>query len=67
MAAINCAKCSFRARYDRNPKSLLGRLWRWHVGWCPGWKSFMSSLDQDEQVRLADKYDLKKYKDASVS
>lgn len=62
MAGIKCEKCGFRARYDRDPKSLLGRLWRWHAGWCPGWKGYMSSLPPDERARLAEKYDLKKYK-----
>ncbi len=61
MAANNCENCSFRARYDRNPKSLLGRLWRWHAGWCPGWRSYMASLAPDERRQLADRYDLKKY------
>lgn len=23
-----CANCKFRARYDKNAKSLLGRFWR---------------------------------------
>jgi len=28
MADHNCEDCGFRAKYDNNPKSLLGRLWR---------------------------------------
>ena len=27
-----CETCGFRAKHDKNPKSLLGRLWRWHAG-----------------------------------
>ncbi len=27
----NCENCGFRAKYDNNPKSFLGWLWRWHV------------------------------------
>jgi hypothetical protein len=38
MAENNCEHCGFRAKYDNNPKSFLGRIWRWHAGWCPGWK-----------------------------
>jgi hypothetical protein len=22
------------------PTSLLGRIWRWHTRWCPGWKAY---------------------------
>ena len=61
MADHNCPKCTFRARYDRNPRSLLGRLWRWHAKWCPGWKAYMGSLPDQERRELARKYDLKKY------
>jgi hypothetical protein len=57
-----CAKCGFRARYDRNPKSILGRIWRWHAGWCPGWKSYMKSLPDEERISLAEKYGMDKYK-----
>ena len=62
MAKHNCENCGFRARYDRNPKSILGRLWRWHVNWCPGWKKYMNSMSEERRIRLADKYDLAKYK-----
>jgi hypothetical protein len=59
MAAYKCETCAFKARYDRNPKSLLGRLWRWHTGWCPGWKAYMASLDRDEKIQMTEKYRLK--------
>jgi hypothetical protein len=62
MAESGCAGCSFRARYDKNPGSLLGRLWRWHANWCPGWKSYMKSLPDLERLELAEKYDLPKFK-----
>lgn len=58
----NCGNCGFRARYDKNPKSILGRIWRWHATWCPGWKAYMTSLPDNERIRLAEKYDMKKYK-----
>jgi hypothetical protein len=61
MAEQNCANCGFRAKYDNNSKSFLGRLWRWHINWCPGWKGYMTSLPKDERVKLAEKYDFKKY------
>jgi hypothetical protein len=60
-AKPNCETCGLRARYDRNPRSLLGRLWRWHAGWCPGFKKYMTSLPQEERTDLARRYGLKKY------
>ena len=52
----NCEQCQFRARYDRNPRSLLGRLWKWHTGWCPGWKAYLKSLPEDERRRVRQAY-----------
>ena len=62
MAKHNCEKCAFRAKYDNNPRSFLGRLWKWHIGWCPGWKRYMASLPGMKRTALAEKYDLKKYR-----
>jgi len=42
----------FRGRYEKNPKSLLGRLWRWHAKWCPGWKRYMKALPEEERTAL---------------
>ncbi len=58
----SCEKCAFRAKHDNNPKSFLGRIWRWHAGWCPGWRSYMKSLPDEERVRLAKTYNMNKYK-----
>jgi len=62
MASNGCKDCSLRAKYDNNPQSILGRIWKWHIGWCPGWKKYITSLPGDERAALAEKYDLKKYK-----
>ncbi len=61
MAEHNCETCKFRAKFDNNPMSFLGRVWRWHVGWCPGWKAYIRSLPEEERIELAKKYDLKKF------
>lgn len=61
MAAASCEQCPFRARYDANPKSLLGRLWRWHINFCPGWKGYFTSLPKDEKAKLAEMYEFRKY------
>lgn len=61
MGEKSCANCGFRAKYDNNPTSLLGRLWRWHINFCPGWKGYFTSLSPDEKARLAERYKFRKY------
>jgi hypothetical protein len=60
MAEPQCSHCSWRGGFDRNPKSLLGRLWRWHINWCPGWKAYYDSLPPDKQAGIRVKYNWKK-------
>ena len=60
MADQNCEDCGFKAKYDNNPKSFLGRLWRWHINWCPGWKDYLKSLTSEKRMELFDKYGIKK-------
>ncbi len=57
----NCENCRFRAKYDENPRALLGRLWRWHAGWCPGWKQYMASVSAEKRAELAERYGLEKH------
>jgi hypothetical protein len=59
MAESNCANCALRAKYDNNPKSLIGRFWRWHINFCPGWKGYMKSLPESDKNSLRVKYNLK--------
>lgn len=59
MADSNCENCKLRAKYDNKPKSLLGRFWRWHIGFCPGWKNYIQSLDSDKRIELKKQYNLK--------
>lgn len=54
-----CENCSMRAKYDLNSKSFMGRLWRWHINFCPGWKDYMKSIDESTRERLIEKYRLK--------
>ncbi len=51
-----CADCPARKSYDKDPASLTGRLWKWHIGFCPGWKSYISSLPEDERKAVLEKY-----------
>jgi hypothetical protein len=39
-----CEQCRLRAYAERKPDSLLARIWRWHTGWCPGWKAYQKEL-----------------------
>ncbi|HOI27828.1 MAG: hypothetical protein M0P12_07045 [Paludibacteraceae bacterium] len=58
---FKCEKeCPLRARYEKNPKSLIGRFWHWHTGFCPGWKAYFQSRTPQEQQALREKYNLKK-------
>jgi len=62
MAQHNCGTCRFRKKYDDNPASFLGRVWRWHANWCPGWNRYMRSLPEKERGTIAEKYDMSKFK-----
>jgi hypothetical protein len=59
METETCTDCSMRKKYDKNPKSFAGRLWRWHIGFCPGWKKYFNSLSDTERQELSAKYHLK--------
>lgn len=52
MKQPGCEKCFLRAKYDRNPGSLIGRFWKWHTGFCPGWKSYIRSRTPEEREKL---------------
>ena len=43
-----CENCAMRKRAEANPKSWRARLWRWHTGWCPGWKAYQRSLAENK-------------------
>ncbi len=59
--AHQCENCKLRANYDKNPQSLLGRFWRWHINFCPGWKAYFNSLNAEQKNDLRQKYQFKKY------
>ena len=47
--------------YDKDPKSVLGRIWRWHINFCPGFKAYFTHKDEETQAALREKYDFRKY------
>ena len=55
----HCEQCPMRSKYDQNSKSLIGRFWRWHINFCPGWKEYFNSLSTEKQTELKIKYKLK--------
>ena len=61
MAQYPCEKCKLRAHYDRSPKSSLGRLWRWHINFCPGWKAYCTRQDEKTKAELRGQYNFHKY------
>jgi len=42
-----CENCQMRRKAEKNPKSIIGRLWFWHTKWCPGWKAYQASLNKN--------------------
>ena len=48
--AHNCENCKFRAHYDKKPASFLGKFWRWHINFCPGWKGYFTSQSEEKKV-----------------
>ena len=54
-----CANCKFRAHYDKDPKSIIGRIWRFHINFCPDWKAYLKVLSDEERAAVKEKYDIK--------
>ena len=48
MSVRRCEVCCFRNYAERKPKSLLVHIWRWHTGWCPGWKSYIKEREAEQ-------------------
>jgi len=59
--ANQCANCKLRAKYDQKPTSLVGRFWRWHINFCPGWKAYFTALPAEKQDELRKQYQFTKY------
>ncbi|THB78770.1 MAG: hypothetical protein D6B25_03305 [Desulfobulbaceae bacterium] len=54
-----CQTCKWRMIHDEKPRSILGRLWRFHINFCPGWKKYMNDCAPEERLALVKKYNLK--------
>jgi hypothetical protein len=56
MKEHTCESCNWQAKYDAKPKSILGRIWRWHATWCPGWNKYMRSLSVEKRDSIVAQY-----------
>ena len=56
MTESNCESCKLKAKYDSDPRSLLGRLWKFHIKFCPGWKAYLVSVSDEKREELFRKY-----------
>lgn len=45
-----------KSRYDQNPDSIISKIWKWHISWCPGWKSYLKSLPANEKEEIVKRY-----------
>jgi hypothetical protein len=45
-----------KSRYDKNPNTLISKIWKWHLTWCPGWKSYLKHLPDDERNEVIKRY-----------
>jgi len=48
---MRCENCRLRRYSERKPESWIARLWRWHTGWCPGWKRYQKRLAEQQAGR----------------
>jgi hypothetical protein len=60
MKEKKCSNCRMRSYYDRKPDSIISKIWKWHITWCPGWKSYLNSLPANEKNEMIEKYSRKK-------
>jgi hypothetical protein len=44
---VRCETCPMRMKAEEKPNSLIAKIWRWHTGWCPGWKAYQKSLVEE--------------------
>ena len=40
-----CETCAWRRYAESNPEKFWAKVWRWHTGWCPGWKRYMKATE----------------------
>jgi hypothetical protein len=53
-----CNQCKWKKKYESAPTSWIGRIWKWHTRYCPGWKEYLESLSSEEKTTLLQRYQL---------
>ena len=46
----DCETCKIHSYAVRKPDSLISKIWRWHIKWCPGWKAYQIELANKKEV-----------------
>jgi hypothetical protein len=49
MSLHRCVDCPIRCRAVKNPRSIYGRIHRWHRTWWPGYKIYQ----REQRARAA--------------
>ena len=44
-----CETCGMRARAEKNPRSIISIIWRFHTKFCPGWKAYQRELAKQQR------------------
>ncbi len=39
-----CETCKFCKWAESRPETVIGKIWKWHTGWCPCWKAYQEDL-----------------------
>lgn len=47
---FRCETCPIRMYTVKHPYSVVASIWRWHTGWCPGWKAYQRYLAQSGDI-----------------
>ena len=42
-----CATSPMREKAEKNPRSFLTMLWRFHTSFCPQWKAYQRELAKE--------------------
>ena len=56
MKGKKCSNCGMKAYYDGKPDSIISKIWKWHITWWTGWKSYLKSLPANEKNEIIKKY-----------
>gem|GEM_PF-358835 len=48
-----CEKCPLKRYAEKKPNAIISRIWKWHTGWCPGWKAYQKSLQEGDLDRTS--------------